>query len=140
MIFESSVTIDAPPARVWEVFSDVEAWPSWTSTISTVERLDDGPLKVGSRTRIKQPRLPAAVWEVTEYVPGSHFVWEARSPGVRTIGGHYVSAAGSGSVAVSRIEQRGPAGWLAGLLTRGLTNRYLALEGAGLKARSEAPS
>jgi uncharacterized membrane protein len=138
MKFESTVTIDAPPARVWEVFSDVETWPSWTSTVSSVERLDAGPLKVGSKTRIKQPKLPAAVWEVTEFVPGSHFVWEARSPGVRTIGGHYVSASGDGVVAISRIEQRGPAGWLAGLLTRRLTNRYLEIEGRGLKTRSEA--
>jgi len=138
MNFESAVTIDASPARVWEVFSDVERWPEWTETVTSVEHLDQGPLKVGSRTRIKQPKLPAAMWEVTEYVEGSHFVWEARSPGVRTVGGHYVTAEGSGARAVSRISQRGPGGWLAGLLTRGLTNRYLSIEGQGLKARSEA--
>jgi len=137
MNFESSVHIDATPARVYEVFSDVERWPEWTASISTVERLDDGSLKVGSKTRIKQPKLPVAVWEVTEIVEGSHFVWVAKGPGVTTTGGHYVEPDGNGAKAISRIEQAGPGGWLIGVLTKGLTNRYLAMEGAGLKARSE---
>lgn len=137
MRFESSIRIDAPPARVFEVFSDVGRWPEWTSSVTSVERLDAGGLRVGSRTRIRQPKLPVAIWEVTELVEGSHFVWVAKGPGVTTVGGHYVEAEGDGTRAVSRIEQRGPGGWLIGVLTRNLTNRYLATESAGLKARVE---
>lgn len=137
MRFESSVHIDATPARVYEVFSDVERWPEWTESISTVERLDDGPLRVGSKTRIKQPRFPVAVWEVTEIVEGSHFIWVAKGPGTTSIGGHYVEPDGTGALAVSRVDQTGPGGWLIGVLSKGLTNRYLAMESAGLKARSE---
>ena len=139
MRFESSIQIDASPARVFEVFSDVERWPEWTASVTSVERLDPGPLRVGSRARIRQPKLPGAVWEVTEIVDGSHFVWVAKSPGVTTVGGHYIEASGEGSLAISRIDQNGPAGWLIGSLTKGLTNRYLAMESAGLKARAEAP-
>ena len=139
MRFESSTQIDASPARVFEVFSDVERWPEWTASVTSVERLDPGPLRVGSRARIRQPKLPVAVWEVTEIVDGSHFVWVAKSPGVTTVGGHYIEASGEGSLAISRIDQNGPAGWLIGSLTKGLTNRYLAMESAGLKARAEAP-
>lgn len=137
MRFESSIQIDASPARVFEVFSDVERWPEWTASVTSVERLDAGPLRVGSRARIKQPKLPVAVWEVTELVDGSHFVWVAKSPGVTTVGGHYVEASGDGALATSRIDQNGPGGWLIGTLTKGLTNRYLAMETAGLKARAE---
>jgi uncharacterized membrane protein len=137
MRFESAIHIDAPPARVYEVFSDVERWPEWTESVTSVERLDQGPLQVGSKARIKQPRLPVTVWEVTEVVEGSHFVWVATGPGTRTIGGHYVEADGDGARAISRIEQYGPGGWLIGTLYKGLTNRYLEIESAGLKARSE---
>jgi uncharacterized protein YndB with AHSA1/START domain len=137
MRFESSVHIEASPARVYEVFSDVERWPEWTASITSVERLEPGPLTVGAKTRIKQPKLPVAVWEVTEIVEGSHFIWIAKGPGVRTVGGHYVEPDGTGARAISRIDQEGPGGWLIGTIYKGLSNRYLAMEGAGLKARSE---
>jgi uncharacterized membrane protein len=137
MKFESAIHIDAPTARVYEVFSDVERWPEWTDSVTSVERLDPGPLQIGSKTRIRQPRLPVAVWEVTEVVEGSHFVWVAKGPGVTTVGGHYVENDGTGARAISRVDQQGPGGWLIGVLTKGLTNRYLAMESAGLKARAE---
>lgn len=138
MRLESSVTIQAPPHRVWEVFSDVEHWPDWMPTVESVERLDDGPLRVGSRTRIRQPKLPVAVWEVTELVDGSHFSWVSRAPGVRTTGGHLVTSTPAGTVATSRIDQDGPLGWFFGRLLRKLTNQYLEAEGESIKKRSEA--
>ena len=36
-----------------------------------------------------------------------------------------------------QLDQRGPLGALVGLLMRGMTRRYLDLEAAGLKTRSE---
>jgi uncharacterized membrane protein len=138
MRFESSVVIQAPPARVWEVFSDVQRWPEWTETIDSVERLDDGPIQVGARTRIRQPKLPVAVWTVTELVEGEYFEWVSRGPGIRTTGGHRVVATPAGTVATSTIVQEGPLGRLFGRLLANLTNRYLALEGEGLRKRCES--
>ncbi|HEU4946551.1 MAG TPA: SRPBCC family protein [Kribbella sp.] len=137
MHFESSVTVQAPAERVWEVFSDVRRWSEWTPTIDSVERLDDGPLRIGSRARIRQPKLPVATWEVTELVDGEYFAWVSRGPGIRTTGGHRVTATPNGTVATSSIDQEGPLGWLFGSLYAKLTNRYLKLEGEGLKKRSE---
>jgi uncharacterized membrane protein len=136
---ESAVTIDAPAQRVWEVFSDVERWPEWTESVTSVERLDPGPLRIGSKARIKQPKLPVAVWEVTELVEGHYFAWVSTGPGVRTTGGHRVETTPAGTViATSTVDQEGPLGPLFGRLLKKLTDRYLAIEGAGLKARSEA--
>jgi hypothetical protein len=84
--------------------------------VTSVERLDQGPLSVGSRARIKQPRLPAAVWEVA----GHSFTWMARGPGVITTGSHVVTApAGGGPARVTAsLEQAGLLGPLFGLLTK----------------------
>ena len=92
MRFERSIDIDAAPGHVFDVYVDVERWPEWTPTVTSVERLDAGPLKVGSRARIRQPRLPVVVWEVTELVQGRWFTWVARGPGALTVGRHAVAA------------------------------------------------
>ncbi|HET7326578.1 MAG TPA: SRPBCC family protein [Nocardioidaceae bacterium] len=137
MRFEASGVIAAPPERVWDVYADVERWPEWTESVTSVERLDSGPLTVGSRARIVQPKLPRAVWTVTELEPGRHFVWVSKAPGLTTVGGHYVHPDGEGSRATARLDQTAMLGAVVGRLTRGLTNRYLQMEVQGLKSWCE---
>ena len=137
MRFEDSAVIAAPPATVWEVYSDVEHWPDWTESVTSVELLDPAPLRVGSRARIRQPRLPVAEWTVTEIDPGRSFTWVARGPGVRSTGTHVVEPHADGARATAILDQGGPLGPVVGFLTRGITRRYLAMEAAGLKARAE---
>jgi uncharacterized membrane protein len=138
MRFEDSAVIAATPATVWEIYSDVEHWPDMTESVTSVELLDPGPLRVGSRARIRQPRLPVAEWTVTEIDAGRSFTWVARGPGVRSTGTHVVEPHGDGARATAILDQGGPLGPVVGFLTRGLTRRYLAMESAGLKARAEA--
>lgn len=134
------VEIDATPERVWEVMSDVERWPEWTETVTSVTRLDADSLGLGSRVKVDQPKLPATEYVVTEFDPGQSFTWVATRPGVRTTARHVIEARGySGSRVRLSVEQAGPLGEVMGRLffTR-LTDRYLATEAAGLKARSES--
>lgn len=133
--FETTRHIDAPPTSVWEVLFDVARWPEWTPTVESVQRRDDGPFQVGSRAEVRQPKLPRAVWEVTEVVDGHSFTWEASGPGMRTIARHTVVPDAGGSAVTLSIEQTGPAGAVAAMVWRRLTQRYIELEAASLDTR-----
>ena len=102
---QHTVTIAAPPERVWPVVVDVERWPERIPTVDAVERLDAGPLAVGSRTRLQQPRLPTAVWMVTELADGSSYTWESSSPGVTITATHVVEPHPDGSRAHPRPDR-----------------------------------
>lgn len=137
MNMEVSVEVSAPPDVVWAVMSDVEHWPEWTASVSTVKRLDDGEFGLGSRARVKQPKFPEMVWAVTKLERGRSFEWETATPGARTAGTHTVEPAGRGSRVTLGIRQTGFLGLLLAPLTKGTTRRYIEMEAAGLKRRSE---
>ena len=137
--FTTSIDIAAPPGRVWEVMKDVERWHEWTASITSVKLLGSGPLAVGKRAFIRQPKVPPALWRVTELVEGSHFVWRAGMPGMWTHGFHTVEPVAGGTRATLRLDYRGLLGPLMARLTTPINDPYLALEAAGLKARSELP-
>jgi uncharacterized protein YndB with AHSA1/START domain len=134
-MFKTTRHIDAPTQPVWEVLLDVARWPEWTPTIDSIERLDHGPFGVGSRARVRQPRLPRAVWEVTEVVDGRSFTWEANGPGMNTIARHEVVPDAGGSKLTLSIEQTGPMGAVAAVIWRRLTQRYIELEAESLDQR-----
>jgi uncharacterized membrane protein len=134
----TSIDVEAPVDHVWEVLRDVERWPEWASTVTSVRRLDDGALAVGSRARIEQPRIPPTEYVVTELEPGRSFTWVATGPGVRTTARHVLEEFDSGRTRVTlAVEQGGLVGRVMGRFYRGLTDRYLATEAEGIKARSE---
>lgn len=138
MITEDSVEIDAPPQLVWEVFSDVERWPEWTASVTSLAAVDGPGLAVGKRFAIKQPRMSKLVWKVTEIDPGSSWTWVQRAPGATASARHDVIAQPGGRTLVrQRIDQNGVLGALVGRLMGSMTKRYLKLEAQGLKARSE---
>ena len=138
--FAISVEISAPPARVWEVMRDVDRWHEWTPSITSVRRIKNAPLAIGSRAVVRQPKLPPAKWTVTKLEPGLGFTWAARGLGFRTFGDHWVEPIANGSRATLSVEQRGPLGGLLGRMTKRITEQYIAFEAAGLKARCENPA
>jgi uncharacterized protein YndB with AHSA1/START domain len=136
--FSIAVDIPAPPERVWAVLADIERWSEWTPTVTRIQRLDRGPLAVGSRVRIRQPKLPPATWQVSALQPGRSFTWITRSPGVCVMGEHEVEPAARGARVMLSLRFSGVLGPLVARLTRRLNGRYLALEAKGLSERSTA--
>ena len=138
MRYVREIEIDAPADRVWPVIEDVERWSEWTASVTSIEIVDGRPFGEGTTATVKQPRLPEAVWTVTQHDPPRSFRWESTAPGVRSMGDHAVRPAGDGrSVATLVFEQRGPLGALTGLLFGRLIRRYVDTEAEGLKRRAE---
>lgn len=94
MEITDTITIDAPIARVWALTVDLDRLPAITPTVDAIERLDLGPVVVGSRARLRQPGLPPRVW-IVEVVDEPHrFAWATRLLGVRMVGIHELRALG----------------------------------------------
>ena len=134
-----SITIDRPSDVVWQVYTDVARWPEWTASVSSAEVDPPGPLAVGSKASIKQPRLPRVEWTVTTLEPGRSWVWENKAPGAKTVAAHVLTPLGDGRTHVDlSIDQRGVIGRPVGWLVRRLTRRYLRFEAEGLRRQSES--
>ena len=118
--------------------SDVERWHEWTPSVRSIRLLDKGSLAVGTRALIRQPKFPPAVWKVTAIEPGRSFIWRSGAPGAWVYAHHSIEAVGGGARATLRLHYEGPIGILLARLTRGITDRYLRYEAAGLRKRSES--
>ena len=139
MRFEKSVEIDAPQQRVWDVLSDLEAWPQRIETVDVVEVLTPPPISRGSRVRLKQPKLPEGTWDVTTWDAPSYFEWTQKTGGSTSVAGHRVEALEEGRARLTlTLEMRGLLIPIIALFYKGLTNRYMNLEAQGMKRAAEA--
>jgi polyketide cyclase/dehydrase/lipid transport protein len=157
--FETRSEVNAPASVLWQVVADVEHWPEWTPSINEVTWLTGpatavaagpvpgaaGPapvdgqlLRPGGQARIRQPRLPERVWEVTQVEPGLSFTWQAKSSGLTLTGTHEVRPLlGDRAELVLGLELDGPLARPAGFLTRGRIRQNVQQEAEGLKRCAE---
>ena len=82
---EAETRIQRPPGDVFAALIDIERYPAWliASGIVRVERLDSGPVAIGSRLRIGQTiagRSTVLDGTVTKLVPDAGFGLKARDP------------------------------------------------------------
>lgn len=138
----TSLTIAAPPERVWAVLTDFAAYPRWTNIISRAR----AELREGAtiRFRIKieaAPELGFAA-RIVRCQPGRELTWRGGAPLVPALawGEHFfrLSPDGDGT----RLTHGEQFGGLLALLLRGtaharVTRTYDAFNLA-LKARAEA--
>ena len=139
MRFEKSIWIDAPQQRVWDVLSDLEAWPQRIETVDTVELLTPAPITKGSRVRLKQPKLPEGTWDMTVWDAPSYFEWTQKTGGAASVAGHRVEALGEGRARLTlTLDMRGLLIPIVALFNRDLINRYMNLEAEGMKRAAES--
>jgi uncharacterized membrane protein len=139
MRFEKSIDIDAPQQRVWDVLSDLEGWPQRIETVDTIELLTPAPITKGSRVRLKQPKLPEGIWDITVWDAPSYFEWTQKSSGTTSVAGHRVEALGAGRARLTlTLDMRGLLIPIIALFYKDLTNRYMNLEAEGMKRAAES--
>jgi hypothetical protein len=137
--FHYAFEVRSSPERIWSVLLDVERWPEWTPTVTRVTRLEIGPLTLGSRARLTQPRLSPAVWCVTSLDERRRFfAWSTHSIGVNVIARHQVESHGLGSRVSLSLSYSGFLGPIMAALLSSLNWDYLRKEGDGLRLRCES--
>lgn len=88
--FTEAITVDAPPALVWQVMSDLDGW--WVASNPehvSLERLDDRGIAVGARLRIREKiaGVPGEyVGELTRVLPQREVTMEAPAARYRLLG------------------------------------------------------
>ena len=139
MRFETSIDIDAPQERVWRVLSDLEAWPERIQTVDVVELLTPPPIAVGSRLRLKQPKLPEGTWTVNVWEPPTFFEWTQKATGSSSVAGHRIEALEADRARLTlSLEMRGFLIPIVAVFYKGLTNQYMQLEAEGMKRAAES--
>lgn len=138
MTFQIETEINASAELVWATMRDVERWPEWTPTVTSVRLLTPPPLAVGSRAVIRQPKLPPALCRMAELDDSLRsFTWVNSVPGVRVVAKHLVVPFSERSRVRLSLHFQGLLAGVLGFATRKLNNRYLAMEAQGLKSLVE---
>jgi carbon monoxide dehydrogenase subunit G len=139
MRFEESIEIDAHQQRVWDVLSDLEAWPKRIESVDVVELLTPAPVAIGSRVRLEQPKLPESTWDITVWDAPSYFEFRQKSGGITSVAGHRVEVLEEGRSRLTlSLDMRGLLIPVVALFYTGLTNRYMTIEAQGMKRAAES--
>lgn len=123
--------------RVWAAVVDYESRPNWSSRVKEARRLDDGPLKIGSRVRLRvgRNRFTATVVELRERQ------WLAvmvKGPGFRVTHSYSLGPDGDDTLLTLTAAYGGAVGRLAARLFRRSVVRDLVDEIEAIKAAAEA--
>lgn len=76
--FSTSIQIDAPAEKVWEVLTDASNWSQWNTTIEKI----DGTIAPGNKVTVVTKASPDQAFplKVTEFIPNQSMVWTGGMP------------------------------------------------------------
>ena len=106
--------------------------------MTSVQRLDSDPLKVGSKVRVKQPGQPAKIWTVTLVDPQKGFAWTAKLMGMTMAATHLLKPSETGTENTLIVDIEGGLTPLLGSTLRGPILKAITTENEGLKAAAES--
>jgi hypothetical protein len=136
-LVEKTSVITARPHDIFNVLMDVERWNRWTQSITGMSMLNNDRPGPGAKIKVLQPKLPPAIWTITEIDPDKSLIWEKRSFGLRMFSEHLILDGTDETSVILRMTYEGPLAGLFYQLTRSLTDRYMTMEINGLKRECE---
>jgi uncharacterized protein YndB with AHSA1/START domain len=99
--------VAAPPAVVWDVLVDIEAWPEWGPSISGAHvESGDGRLVQGSVGYVSTSIGVVLPFVITEFEPGSHWAWKVAGVSATR---HHLKPVGAGSRVIFEVPWWAPA-------------------------------
>lgn len=138
----TSITIAAPPGRVWAVLTDFAAYPQWNQVISKVRAEPREGATIRFRIKLEATPTLRFAARLVRYQPGRELAWRGGAPLVPALawGEHYFRL--TPTEGGTRLTHGENFGGLLGLLLRGqaharVTRTYEGFNRA-LKARAEA--
>src|SRR5256886_6092006 len=115
---EASLETKAAPARVWQVWSDVNTWPEWNPDMK--ESRLDGPLKLGATGMINTRSGGKHDVVVTSFEDGRSFELESTAmPATKMAIRATIAPSGQGSRITQGFEPRGLLAPLVGPMMSG---------------------
>jgi carbon monoxide dehydrogenase subunit G len=136
MLYRTTVDVAAPAERVWSLVEDVEAWPTWTPTMTSVE-LQGPRLEPGVPVKVQQPGHRPDVYTVLT-VSDHRFLWAARKTGFRQWADHRVTRIDADHCRVDlAFGVDGVLAPVVGPFARRLVVRLVDTEAASLKSAAE---
>jgi ligand-binding SRPBCC domain-containing protein len=144
MVIEEEVSIDAPLAVVWQVFSGFDTWSDWTSACQMCHYQEGQEMAAGTCVSfvVKPFVFPVRVApRITSCDPGREVIWEGGRFGIHAVHTWRFRDQGGKTVLFSSERFSGPLLWLGELIfvhsrLHALTSDLLM----GIKHEAEARS
>ena len=138
MHIEHTLEIEAPVATVWALTIAIEDWPRLTPTTMTrVERVDSGPLRMGSQARIKQPGQRPAVWTVRRLDAPNAFEWATTTMGMTMTARHRIEPTATGCRNTLTVDITGGLSRILGRLVGSQIAKVIATENECFRREAE---
>jgi hypothetical protein len=134
---EKTALIKSQPEHIFRVLTDLNHWNQWTPSIIGISFVGKDTFAVGTRIKVLQPKLPPAVWTITEISENKLLVWKKKSFALKVTANHIIQDSHDGAIVKLQIIHQGFLANLAYKLSSTLTDKYLTMEITGLKERCE---
>jgi Polyketide cyclase / dehydrase and lipid transport len=136
-ILERTSSIRCKPDQIFRILTDVSHWNTWTKSIIDIVIVKGARLEIGSKIKVRQPKLSPAIWTVTEISKNKCIVWEKKSFGLNMTANHLIEESPDISTVKLQVIYSGFLAPVIHKMTSRLTETYLTMEITGLKEKCE---